>query len=1516
MRLFYLILLECIQLNGQLILYKTKEINYEMEYDCLYYRVMNEKLVYQQLSNIINDQIEYCFRPINKSLRIKSDLNQTFITFEELNELNITAKDLLLWSIPINLVEIYQFYLDKNDLSLSKKLINNCTKPWFGLECEYSFQWIDQMSINEIVENEFSERIPYSNGMTMHSLTCYIHLECDRGEGNLCLDWREICDGYVDCLNDGIDELNCIEMEMNECNENEYRCHNGLCIPEEFWENGMGEADCLDRSDEYSDVFYPNFCYKDPRFRCEEHSCRPNWHRFPCGDGQCVQKFDQCPNGRHLLLIQSISSEGNLPNECFLSMLCLTKLVEECQSLNLQSCPRIFQFPNIPIENNHIRFVYENISMKKKKGSLLIIPDYICYDEQLCDCFQSDFSYENLTCVHSGRFDLTSSITEHVWIDLILSINSYFRCCLIYRLENSTKSLYQCQNSSKIISKHRLIDENIDCCLHDDENPLNSCSINPKHRVKCFNESKCLSSLHTIDDCYSHIDQIEHKIPFRSLCDGLEEYLFKDSHGNLHTDESNCHFWPCRNLYSQCDGLQTCLNGEDELNCYDQKICSYGFIPCISSRNLSIICLSNERIGDGINDCIGGMDEMHFCRRVYPSDNQLKRFHCENSDLCLEFNELCNDIQTCPQGDDESFCQKIDQSRLTCQKGNQSLFEYILCQWNKNQLNRINSFSLKRSLNYPIIHSIEQNQTISRSISPIKSSNPHQRSNPWPWYCNRGLVIRIRHVTDSVVYGCMCPPSYYGDRCEYQNERISLTIGLIPSEEDNVYGIILFLFSLDKDRLDEIIESYDQFEYISSQSCSIKLNRYLLFSTRPKDPSKMYRLHINIYEKTSMKFRGSWTYPIEFLFLPVNRLSLMLYISNEEPLISHQCLNECENGECIQYRNNDQSYCRCYSGWSGIRCDIEMNCKDCSWDSLCVGSIGNQSICICPLMKFGPRCLLHSSCRENGCLNNGQCIPSDMNLSNNDYSCICSEQFYGLRCQFIKSKLEISFEHISIPSYVLAYFLTISDQSEPTLTILLQKLTLFQRMITFRIAIPYNLVLIKSDEKYYLAVVQRNSIDDLSTTINPSRECLSIEMLFNSTILSMSYYERMKYYHLPCQMFEHLNCFYDQLSLCLCTKDRHANCLEFKFEQNVQCSSKYSCLNGAKCLQDHPTCPSTIICVCTDCFFGNRCQFYAKGFGLTLDQILGYEIKYDRILFKQTFSVQLSALLTMIMLGIGMINGILSILTFKNKSSQEVGCGIYLLISSICSLMIVILFTLKFWFLIYSYEKLILFSNCMIIEPVLKLLLYIDNWLNACVAGERAFAVFKGIGFNKKHSRDMAKWIIISVIGINVLLLIPQFVYLHLFEDKKEQRTWCVVLYSSLLYNYSSFIQFFHFFAPFLINLFSAIFIIIGTTLQRVALEDEHRFINHFKSKLKQHKHLLISPIILVILSLPRLIISFTLDCQKSSKHFWFFLLGYFISFMPSVFIFFVFVLPSPTYKKEFKQVLSRIHRLFNKRSS
>ncbi|CAF2911760.1 unnamed protein product, partial [Rotaria sp. Silwood2] len=46
---------------------------------------------------------------------------------------------------------------------------------------------------------------------------------CNRGGPfPACLDWCEICDGKVDCIEEDIDEKDCDQLEINECKDNEY----------------------------------------------------------------------------------------------------------------------------------------------------------------------------------------------------------------------------------------------------------------------------------------------------------------------------------------------------------------------------------------------------------------------------------------------------------------------------------------------------------------------------------------------------------------------------------------------------------------------------------------------------------------------------------------------------------------------------------------------------------------------------------------------------------------------------------------------------------------------------------------------------------------------------------------------------------------------------------------------------------------------------------------------------------------------------------------------------------------------------------------------------------------------------------------------------------------------------------------------------------------------------------------------------------------------------------------------
>ncbi|CAF5058256.1 unnamed protein product, partial [Rotaria sp. Silwood1] len=46
----------------------------------------------------------------------------------------------------------------------------------------------------------------------------------------------------------GYDENNCDILELNRCDDDEYRCMNGMCIPDEYFLDG--QYDCLDWSDE------------------------------------------------------------------------------------------------------------------------------------------------------------------------------------------------------------------------------------------------------------------------------------------------------------------------------------------------------------------------------------------------------------------------------------------------------------------------------------------------------------------------------------------------------------------------------------------------------------------------------------------------------------------------------------------------------------------------------------------------------------------------------------------------------------------------------------------------------------------------------------------------------------------------------------------------------------------------------------------------------------------------------------------------------------------------------------------------------------------------------------------------------------------------------------------------------------------------------------------------------------------------------------------------------------------
>ena len=178
----------------------------------------------------------------------------------------------------------------------------------------------------------------------------------------------------------------------------------------------------------------------------------------------------------------------------------------------------------------------------------------------------------------------------------------------------------------------------------------------------------------------------------------------------------------------------------------------------------------------------------------------------------------------------------------------------------------------------------------------------------------------------------------------------------------------------------------------------------------------------------------------------------------------------------------------------------------------------------------------------------------------------------------------------------------------------------------------------------------------------------------------------------------------------------------------------------------------------SSCVVGDQCSLFTKGIGLTINDILRNKIQSNLSFRKQSALIQTAAGITMIMFVIGFINGIFSLITFRNKELRKVGCGIYLLASSITSLLTITMFTLKFWFVILIQlhsivRSSILRTDCVFVGPVLKLCLYLDGWLNTCVAIERTVNVSKRVNFNQKMSRHAALW---------VILILPFFIMNYL----------------------------------------------------------------------------------------------------------------------------------------------------------
>ncbi|CAF4195689.1 unnamed protein product, partial [Adineta steineri] len=325
---------------------------------------------------LLYDQRLFCRDRDLLSNNLSSCTQGTTWYFSTLKENNMNTDDLLKWRIPFETIERYADYLANNS---TNSFICNCTHDRIGVRCQYLLP-ANLSTIAEISKEQLRE--PAVREVALH--TCLVDMiKCNTGL--LCLEWRQVCDGIVQCDN-GADEIECHVFELQNCASDEFQCRNSMCIPNEFLFDGT--IDCMDSSDEQEvDEIRKIFasCPTTTIWECDERVCRKD--EFSCGDGQCIHwsnlihHQNSCKNTRDLAYQCELQAFPTLANgfcrqkgnaglpplqnstSCSLGLRYLLIGYQRKQSWNhiVTYCPAFIQYPEQPVLSPVLKMFY-NIS--------------------------------------------------------------------------------------------------------------------------------------------------------------------------------------------------------------------------------------------------------------------------------------------------------------------------------------------------------------------------------------------------------------------------------------------------------------------------------------------------------------------------------------------------------------------------------------------------------------------------------------------------------------------------------------------------------------------------------------------------------------------------------------------------------------------------------------------------------------------------------------------------------------------------------------------------------------------------------------------------------------------------------------------------------------------------------------------------------------------------------------------------------------------------------------------------
>ena len=901
-------------------------------------------------------------------------------------------------------------------------------------------------------------------------------------------------------------------------------------------------------------------------------------------------------------------------------------------------------------------------------------------------------------------------------------------------------------------------------------------------------------------------------------------------------------------------------------------------------------------------------DNKKLCHWL-PENAIYLRFYCKNGSILNRRIAQCNGILDCAEGEDEWFCDlNFPWSGISLEENSlSSLYPLIL-----------RNFSIPRTR---LINNIQN-----YAVDPlsVKSS----------WFCNRGMPIM-----DNQSSRCLCSPSYSGYSCENQRERVLVILKIISSPmRQQDFAIKFIMHLIDIITLDILVEEETvHLPYIHLS------HKHLTLLSSPRANNSFVRIDAyDVSVDQILAYRTSWKFDLPFSFLPVRRLAISIDWKNEDDDDDAQLASrrrftcpKCVRGQCLKYENSEGVFCHCFNGWTGSDCNEPLVCAR--------GSTSLSSHrCLCPMNRHGTRCFASyiPTCQ---CQNAGTCIPLDARSGQS--ACLCTSNYFGRYCELQHAKIAVAILSKSQPQVlpiVVFQFLLVTGIGN----IFFETTSMLESVLS---GLVYNvhhlnyeylprMVLAKvfysssaNDYNYYIIL----SIHDLlyaqgirpqfiETQLDPTQKCphvRDVEALKTPiNILAYPHVKRSKFYLRACDE-NIMRCFHDEVYICFCPTqvNRTVYCLNHD-HQREQCRKPSYCLNGGLCIENRQKGTVTFACLCKSCqYSGKLCQFYTGQQGLSLDALLGSEIRTGKALREQSTLIKVIIALLVSMITLGLIGNILCIIIFAQKASRKAGCGYYLLAVSVSNQVTLLILGARFAYVLLT--QMVVWKNrgqslilCKCLEFGLTLLPNLSQWLSACVSVERTIAVARGALFDRRASIRTSKQLCLALLVVLTALGVHVPINCQLIEDPRLGRyTWCVSKLGSVeLQRFTSIVAIVQLLGPFILIFLSTGTLIVIITRQKLNVrQNGHRqsFLAALREQVDRYKHLIISSVCLLILTLPRLFVSFGSLCIDGSWQNYVFLAGYLISFVPFVATLAIFVVPSPVYQNELQLISIRFCR-------